>query len=288
MLALALGLFGAVCWSIHDLLARKLAGPLGAYRMTVLTMLVGFVLLLPAILSSAGWVSADVWQWGAVLLLALVYAAAVSSLFKGFSLAPISIVGPLTAGYPALIVIWGMVHGFVPGIIQVLAILAILVGAVIVGRNGEEEGGSNRVAVGKMPQVIFFCILASVCFAASVVMGQALSPVFGEVATTGLIRLPAALVLLPLAGRERTLPGQSKRQAILFIMAMAAFDVAALTAINYMGRLPFKELGAMGISAYGGVSVVLAMIFLKEKVTPLQWLGIAVIVIGVGVLGVAV
>jgi drug/metabolite transporter (DMT)-like permease len=66
---------------------------------------------------------------------------------------------------------------------------------------------------------------------------------------------------------------------------MASLDVAAVASINYMGRLPGKEFGAMGISADGAISVLLAMIFLKEEVTAWQWVGIAMIVFGVAVLG---
>jgi drug/metabolite transporter (DMT)-like permease len=70
----------------------------------------------------------------------------------------------------------------------------------------------------------------------------------------------------------------------LGVSFMALLDVSAVCGINYMGRLPFKELGAMGISAYGAVSVVLAMAILKERVASWQWLGIAMIVAGVAVL----
>ena len=54
-----------------------------------------------------------------------------------------------------------------------------------------------------------------------------------------------------------------------------------VTAVNASGHLPGKEFAAVGISGYGAVSVVLAMIFLKEKVSAGQWAGIAMIVGGV-------
>ena len=94
MLALSLGLFAAVCWSIHDLAARKLAPTLGAYRMSIFVMLIGFVLLSPAIFSSAGLLNgtwSELWQ---MIALGVTYGIAVSSLFKGFAMAPVSIVGP--------------------------------------------------------------------------------------------------------------------------------------------------------------------------------------------------
>jgi drug/metabolite transporter (DMT)-like permease len=288
MLALGLGLFAALCWSVHDLMARKLAPVLGAYRMSIFVMLVGFLLLSPAIFTSPG-LSGGPWMalWP-MIVLGVTYGIAVSSLFMGFAMAPVSIVGPFTAGYPALVVIWGMVNGLQPSLLQLIAILAILAGAVIVGRFSADDGGLNEVEKGRMPLVIFFCALASVCFAASVIMGQNLSPRFGEIATAGMLRLPAALVLVPIALREKGEAPRLQFGSLGFIAIMALLDVSALTGINYMGRLPAKEMGAMGISAYGGVAVLLAMIVLKEKVSPAQWFGIGLTVAGVAVLGTSV
>ena len=53
-----------------------------------------------------------------------------------------------------------------------------------------------------------------------------------------------------------------------------------------MGTLPGKELGAMGISAYGALATLLAMIWLNEKVSLGQWFGIGLIVAGVAGLGI--
>ena len=48
-----------------------------------------------------------------------------------------------------------------------------------------------------------------------------------------------------------------------------------------------KEYGAMAITAYGALAVLLATIVLREKVSAGQWLGIALIAVGVGYLGFA-
>ncbi len=285
MLSLGLGLFAAFCWSVHDLMARKLAPVLGAYRMSVLAMITGFVLLLPAIVSSPVWQAGNLSNLWSIILLGAIYGLGVSSLFKGFAMAPVSIVGPLTAGYPALVVIWGALHGFQPTLVQLAAIGAILVGAIIVGRHGEAEGGLHAVDVGKLPLVIFFSVLASLCLAAAVILGQNIGPRFGEFATTGLLRLPAALVILPFALRETGENPKVKFSSWGFVVIMAALDVTALAGVNYMGRLPTRELGSMGISAYGAVATLLAMLVLKEKVTRPQWFGIALIVAGVAALG---
>ena len=144
----------------------------------------------------------------------------------------------------------------------------------------------NVVQAGRIPELIFWILLADFCFAASIVMGQRLGPVFGDMKTAGLLRLPAALVLLPFARGEKWAPLNGNWMIAAIMFAMSALDVAALTGINFMGSLPNKELGAMGISAYGAIAVPLAMVWLKERVSPGEWAGIALIVAGVMVLGV--
>ncbi len=93
-------------------------------------------------------------------------------------------------------------------------------------------------------------------------------------------------MLLPFAWREQPLEKHIGPKAWVGITVMGLLDVSAVSGINYMGYLPFKELGAMGISAYGAVSVLLAMIVLKERVSRWQWFGIALIVAGVAILAV--
>ncbi len=281
MLALLFGLFAGLCWSIHDLIARYFASKIGAYRMAFWTLLVGSALLSVIVLWNGTVQNIDRPTSELILVLGIVYGIAVSSLFKAFSMAPVSIVGPFTAGYPALIVVWGLINGVHPSVMQILAVILILAGAVVVGRMGADDGGMATVAKDKRVTLFFFCAVASFCFAASVVLGQLASVKLGEIETTFLNRIPAALVLLPIIWREKHETKSVGPKAWTAITAMAALDVAAVVGINYMGRLPTKELGAMGISAYGAISVLLAMIILKEKVSSWQWLGIAMIVAGV-------
>jgi drug/metabolite transporter (DMT)-like permease len=155
----------------------------------------------------------------------------------------------------------------------------------VVARAGPADGGLNAVQKGKIPLLIFSCVVAQVFFASSVILGQKIAANVGEFETTFMSRFPAALVLIPFVIREKPAVAKISAKAWAGIFAMGAFDVAAVSGINYMGRLPNKEFGSMGISAYGAIATLLAMILLKEKTTVWQWAGIAMICGGVAVLG---
>ncbi len=281
-MALLLGLFAALCWSIHDLAARRLAHNVGAFRLGIFTEVAGFIVVLPALIGTPVASFAD---WVGVAILGITYGAAIAGLFKAFAMAPVSVVGPFTAGYPALIVIWGMVGGLIPTWTEIISISAILSGAVIVGRSGHHNGGMNVVQKGKVPELMFWILLADFCFAAAIIMGQKLGPVFGDMRTAGLLRVPAAIVLIPFALMDNGAKGKITANIWRVVLGMGMLDIAALTGINAMGAMPYKELGAMGISAYGAIAVPLAMVWLKEKVSRGEWSGIALITAGIAGLG---
>jgi drug/metabolite transporter (DMT)-like permease len=288
MFAVLIGLFAALCWALHDLLARRHAVGIGPYCMAVGVMLAGAVLALVPVAGHGWFPNADQRSVVFALLMGVAYAFGVGGLFKAFSLAPVAIVGPLTAGYPALVVAWGLLTGLQPSAAQWLAMALILFGAAVVAQMGHQDDDSTTAMNGKLAGIVLSCAVACLGFAAAVVLGQRAALTLGEFETTFISRFPAAALLLPLAWREAG--GDTGRTAPvsgggwLAILVMALLDVLAVSGINYSGRFPGKEFAAMGISAYGGLAVLLAMAFLKERVSAGQWLGIAVITGGVGIL----
>jgi uncharacterized membrane protein len=285
MISVSLGLVAALCWSVHDLLARRFAAVTGPLRMSFWIMLAGALLLLAPVLWRGQLWTADGFSIGMALAMGVVYAFALGGLLTAFSLAPVSIVGPLTAGYPALVVVWGLLNGLSPSLLQWSGVVLVMLGVIIVGRNGHDDGGNDSVAPGRMPLVIVSSVVASFAFAAAIVMGQSATLGLGEYEVTFLSRFPAAAVLFLTMFRERGQNLVMSRTALISVFAMAACDVVAVTSINASAHFPNRELGAMAISSYGALSVVLAMLILKERVTPLQWLGILLVVAGVAALG---
>ena len=283
MIAVLFGVFAALCWSVHDVIARSIAGAVGGFRTAAWVMVSGFVLLSAYVL----W-DGSVWQASGPaifsgLALGFAYGFGVGGLFKAFSLGPVSLVGPITAGYPVLAVLWSVFNGLEPTAVQWACVGATLLGAIVVARSGEADGGVNAVAPGKMPQLLFFAIMAALGYSSSIVLGQQAALTVGEVDATWLSRPVALLVLLPFVmfdGKH----GVLSRNQWIAIIVMGALDVAGVIAVNTSGHYPGREFAGIGISAYGAIAVILAMIFLKEKVSRGQWAGLAMIVLGVATL----
>jgi uncharacterized membrane protein len=283
MIAVLLGVFAALSWSVHDLVARSCAQRIGPVRMAIAVMIVGGLLVTAVVI----W-RGEIWQAdrdGVIsgLVLGVAYGMGVGGLFKAFSLGPISLVGPVTAAYPILAVLWNIAMGLQPTPFQWLAVAAAMLGATIVARSGHADGGINAVPKKDVLPLFFFCAVASIGYSASIILGQKAGLNIGAYEATWLSRITGTLVLLPfLLGEAKPIPLQARHW--LGIAFMALLDVVAVTAINVSGFVPGHQFAGIGISTYGALAVVLAALFLKEKVSPGQWLGILLIVGGVAIL----
>lgn len=286
MFAVLFGVFAGLCWSLHDLVVRSFAARLGPIRLAAMVMLTGGVIL-TAVVAWRGTVWESSWTDIAKgLVLGVAYSVGSACFFKALSLGPISFVGPVTAGYPVLILLWGVLHGLQPSPLQWAAVAATLTGALIVARFGAEGEGAQQVEAGKMPAILVFSALAMVGYSSSVILGQTAAVALGTIEATWLSRVTSFAVLLPLIAIEAPPAKLSPRQWGLVGLA-GVLDMAGLAAISASGHLPGKEFAGIGISAYGAIAVALAMVVLKERVTVLQWLGIVLIVGGVAAISIS-
>jgi drug/metabolite transporter (DMT)-like permease len=65
------------------------------------------------------------------------------------------------------------------------------------------------------------------------------------------------------------------------IGAMGMLDVLALITVISAAAFPDAELATVTSSAFGAVTVVLARVLLKERISPLQFLGLLLIFGGI-------
>lgn len=284
MIAVLLSIFAGLCWAAHDQFARLSAERVGPLRTALAVMILGGGIITPYVL----WHGAILHETGEAVLLSLGlgvgYALGAAGIFKAFSLGPVSIVAPLTSAYPIIVLGWRLISGVRPTPLQWVASALTLAGAVVVGRTGRDDGGLSSVKSGKMPTLVAWCLLSAFGYATAVIMGQRVGPMMGNFEATWVSRFSAALtVWLFIVGE----PHHTKieRRQWGGILAMAILDAAGITAVNASGAFPEAEFAAIGITIYAGAGVVMAALFLRERVSFNQWIGVGTIVLGVVLLG---
>lgn len=282
MLALGFGLTAALLWAVHDLLARKLSQGAALLPILVLVLGAGTLGLLPVALVLGGW-GQMTWPAGGVAALSgLAFAVAIGGLYKAFSLAPVRVVSPVVGAYPLLILLIAVAQGRPVPDGDWLAVLAIVIGITIVAIASRDDAPDGYAA---SPGIaISWAALSAAGFAATFALAQDATRLGSELPVMLVGRIVAlAAILCLMAWHKSSLAPQRGHFGVLGLMGL--LDALALGLVTASGGLPRAEYASVASSLFGVLTVLLAAWFLKEKVRPVQWAGIACVFGGIAVLG---
>jgi len=278
-----LGLVAAFAWGAHDFIGRFASRAVGQYAVTLGVMLTGALALtgLHLVLELPETPAAT-----SVLVCAVAggcYAFATLFLFSAYRIGSMSVVSPLVGAYPALVIVWNVALGSRPSAWAWVAMAAVMAGTAVVSASGAHHEAKGHVERGRLGAMLVFSGFSALCYAGSVIAGQAAVPAIGELPTAWMARGFAVLALLPLLAMA------SMRSLVPFawwpaIVAMGLFDTLAMVSVFKAGEMPGAEIAAVAGSAFGGVVALLGWLFLREPVTPGQWTGIVLIFVGTGIL----
>jgi drug/metabolite transporter (DMT)-like permease len=293
----SLGLAAAVLWGVADFVARSIARRIGAIRTTLYLQMVGFLLLSILFELQGGFhrVFAAVgggwhpWAWGA--LAGVLNAAAAVCFYSSLTKGKLSIVTPISASYPALTLVLSMFSGESVRWENLVGIVVSLAGAVLAATTFDSpddrlnppanpSGAHNHRT--HVTSGVGWAASAACCFGVMFwLIGYHVMPVLGGVASVWIIRLSTLVSV--------TLVAVPARQSIAFprgsvwwlIPIMAACDTVAFLCNNFgLARGPVSVV-TMLASLFSAVTVLLAGIFLRERLQRNQWVGIALIFAGI-------
>jgi drug/metabolite transporter (DMT)-like permease len=282
MLALSFGLGAALLWAVHDLLARKLSQGAALLPILLVVLVAGTAGLLPVALLTGGWQAMTGKAWLVASLSGLAFAVAIGGLYKAFSLAPVRVVSPVVGAYPLLILLIAVAQGRPVSGGDWLAVLAIVVGIAIVAiapRDDAPEGYAASPGV-----AMAWATLSAVGFAVTFALAQEATRLGSELPVMVAGRIVALVAILALMIWHRgSLAPQRGHFGVLGLMGL--LDALALGLVTASGSLPRAEYASVASSLFGVLTVLLAAWFLKERVRPVQWLGIACVFGGIAALG---
>jgi uncharacterized membrane protein len=286
MPAAVLGLLSAIVYGSADFFGGVASRRIGAVRTTAVGAVAGLVLLLIALPIAGGTWSASAVGWGA--LSGVVGAAAVGLLYACLAIGPMSILSPLTALVSALVpAAWGLIGGdrFAP--IGYLAIGLALVAVVLVGFVPEEGAvrPSTRalgmaVAAGAMIGV-FLILLDQTPEDSGVV------PLLANRAVNGAI-MWAVVGVLVLRARRWALGGpRLEGRGVGIAAGGGALDASANLLILTGLRLGDLTTMSVLVALYPAGTILLAALVLRERVAPVQWVGLVLAVVAAALLAVS-
>jgi len=204
-------------------------------------------------------------------------------LYWGYVRGPVSIVSPITASYPVPIVAAAVALGARPTTLQWAAMVAVVAGVVIVARAARQFESVDGYDRASLRVTVAIAAGAALVFALALTTAQQAVPLYGEVQTLWAVRLISLLALLPaflIPGQKFSLPPRWWP----LIALQGLLDGGGYLAIYAGSTGAEAELAAVVAAGFMAVTVILARLFLGERMTLWHWAGVALIVAGGGAL----
>jgi len=297
-LAIILGLTGAISWGAADFAARFASRQVGAYRTLFFMQFFGF-LGLSVYLKFTGGFSHGItpgWQpWAMAVAAGLLNMLASLALYHSFEYGTMSIVGPVSSSYPALTVALSLLSGERIHAMRAAGLGVTLLGVVLAATSFAQ---SKSTPVEKNPQHattsqaesprahlstgVGWAICAALGFGVLFwFLGFHVVPAVGSAVSVWVMRL-TALVSLSLAAAPTHQSLKLPRGTVWWLLlAVGILDTAAFVSNN--AGLSTGQVSVVSVlaSLYGAFTVLLAWIFLRERLERSQWIGIVLIFIGI-------
>lgn len=279
MNTLALGLIAALCWGFHDICVRFLSQKVAIPACIFIVLLSGLVFhtgLMGVTGEFHPLPARAVWL---ALGAGVFFVIATFGLYYAFARGPVRLVAPLIAGFPILSVALAAILGTPVSALQWGAVLAIVVGVASVAALSDTSSDETP----PIGPTILFALVSAVGFAGTFSLGQYAADISHEMPATLVTRLMAvALVVVILVMFK--LPFWPRRRALPLLITMGFADGIALYCVLAAGGLPDPQYAVVTSSMFGLLTILLAWMFLKERMTLPQWVGCGVAFAGVGIL----
>jgi uncharacterized membrane protein len=288
-MGILLGLATALCWGSGDLLARFATRSIGTFRTMLYMQLTGLLLLtatlhwlggLGHLADGSGW---RPWMWG--IFAGVLNTLSTLSLYRSFEIGKMSIVAPISAGYPALTTILAVATGERLSLVRLGGIILIIVGVIVVAHGEEapaDESTEEQAIRAKKRLGIDWAILSGFGFGVMFwLLGIRVVPALGSAPSVWLIRLTSVVLtaaVMVFARRPMAFPGASANR---WIIGVGLLDTSAYVLNNFGMQREQVSVVSVLASLYGAVTVGLAATILGEKISRWQWMGIAAIFVGI-------
>lgn len=279
-------LWGSLCalsLGCADFAARFSSQALGPAHALLGMLVVGAVILTGYVWFAAlplTWETSGIWL---LLLNGAATTVMTMLLYKGLARGPVSIVAPIVASHPVLVVATAVILGARPTGVQWTAMAITIAGVVVVARCADRfvEAGSHTLHY--LRQTVLIAVAASVAYAVLVLAGQAAVPIYGEVQTLWLGRLVSLITIFAIIGVRAERPNLPVRWWPFLVM-QGVLDAAGYLFLFAGSRGAGSEIAAVTASTFGAVTTLLAWIILREQIGSVQWGGIALVFVGVAIL----
>lgn len=293
-MTIVLALGAALAYGAADFLGGLAARTRSAIAVAAVSAGVGIVVFAALALMIDGRWSGAAIGWGAASGISGM--VAVACLYRALAIGPMVLVAPLTAVVSgATPVVWSVVTGTVLGPATVVGLVVVLAGAALisaVGREGEPrrrgEGARGGLLLALVAGVLFGILYVSLALAPadSGVVALLANRVAGLGVLVIALAVRRSLRRGSDAGRRAAGPGSVTRAGLVMALAVGVLDATANGLYLWAVRGDALAVVAVIVSLYPAGTIALSALVLRERIRPLQGVGVALALAGIVVLAV--
>lgn len=276
MLTVVIGLASALVYGTADFVGGLAAKRIGAVLATAIAAAAGLGLILALLPFVGGAWSRDALVLGAIS--GVTGAIAIGLLYACLAIGPMSILSPLTAVVSAIVpMVVGLTRGESVGVLGAIALGIALVAVVLVGFVPE------RGAVRPSLRGVLMAIGSGLAIGAFLVILDAapedsgLVPLVANRAVNSLVMFSIVVALVLLA-RRRARPARPRADLIAGLrLAVVCGVVDALANVGLLWGIRIGDLSVIAVltALYPAGTIILARLVLKERIAPVQYVGLA-------------
>ena len=281
-LAIVGGLVGMLGYGIADFLAKKAIDRIGNFKTLFYTQLFGLIFLIPYLIKDSSLPIFSILNILYVLFFGVANAIGYLMLYKSFEVGKMSIVSPISASYAILTAIISfLLFGETFSTMKIVAIASVSIGIIFCSTNfADIKRGFGYKDISKgVPQALLFFLIAGT----TVPLWQKFISGDGWFIWVVLARLITSVFLfiymLAIKHKQIIIKGKS---IVTWLIFVSLFEAAAYFGSSWglHSAVNATSIVASITSAYPLPTILLAHMFLKERVAFNQYLGIAIIIGG--------
>lgn len=268
------GLIAALGYGSGDFIARGVSIRLGVYRALLYAHLGSGVLLLVVVLADGIPGSATVSAVGLAALLGALNTLATLLLYRALTIGKISVVSPITSTFGGVSLVLALLAGDPISSASVVSLVLMLVGVVIVSIvRDDPQNAAATPALRGLPEAVLTALVLGVIFWALQFVVEPLGAYLPTLIGRGM-----TVMLLPLLARPLRQPvALPPRNIWLNIGAVALITTIGEVAYNVGVQGTTPGIVAVLSSLFSSVTVLLALVFLRERLARHQWIGVGII-----------
>ena len=286
------GLGAALGWGLSDLWAAFSGRRIGSGRTVVIAQVAAAVAVSMLVLIVRPDLSGipEVAPW--VVPNAFLGAAAFATLYKGLQLGPIAVVSPVLATYAVVPVFLSMaLLGESLRALQAVGAVVTIGGAVLTSTDLRALRAGDRAKPAGLPWAIASTLMFGV---ATYIMGWAAQTAgvlpslwFGKITMMTVFLGAAAFVTLRRRGSDAEERGPVARSALVLAIGVGLVELVGTISYAWGAEVGLLSIVTVASATYPLIPVIGGVTLLEERPAPTQYLGVALVIGGLLLLGLA-